>query len=1045
MANQWDASTISAVVALVVSLFALLVTSAQALQQYFITGQLIRLCDSVVFGPLPGQGRRIWQLSQFRFRVVYSIPQISLRADLWPEESPHIKSYAVGEEPLPDLDEVPVTKDVSRNIPTFSSSTAGVAAIRRRFRRSSDYEVHVVDMTNCAPIDPSKPRPIPGRLHRQLSRYWYSTSFWLGSRLNEIRGRMLGPAKLRKATPSIEGSVGEASWVSFCKAINGPCGASVRYDSVTYDADRCPSDLVTAPMQVSMRDIAVMGLMTGMRITSCSFKDKSVSMQGAVGSITSSNHPILGPILHFTPRAFTSAIPRSVPLSYGDVRGVVSERWLARTWDTCTVAKRFFNSLTRRTTRRLDDRWAGRQNPKRRPRYSRDDSYDTDEYRYRFRPTREVKMQLPEERFEPEYERPVPRTSSSTRRSSRDRPDDKADTKASTSQSRGTLITRRPNDGPWTIILPAPPARLEMKRESRGEAEVQAAKVQVKAKEAKEAQPPPPQPSDPAVDSALAGKKAGKEVPGSSVPGIVTDMPLEHTQELQPENTSDFVREDAKEPGENLYDQPPPVQVTAFHTEGQISESLSPPEGAEVQQPGNEPASVTMETIDGKAPPVTEAGIGSTPFSSQRPSTTLLLTQAPHWEETTAESHRDSTSQKREKGEPRRQATVEDEYESTETEGDSHREESKKRTPAARSESPESQDTSMNDRSYAAKVRQAARNERIREIQRDKVIVEESEWERRHDRHNFLLEYPEDGPSSSPRRRASKTEEELAREREIERQRKRDERERERDRRNNSRGRTVALQQMDLYWFCQVDVYQGFWATPWESNTPHLTSLVGSVTVILEALLGFLEENASLVYCNPRHFEMTREWISRGNISYPAYAHNARGGVISQGLYKGVHVSAFQTPIPALELLISYDWQVSMDLHNQETYCESLNVELMRIDSWLSYVGRTYEISHGPKQLLKEAPGYVQLLREEFELDFMNIDLSAKEGGYQDIKGLTENVMDFLTDEELNEAEQLYILVALLRATKVCQFVQAGSNTTEMHEILLKDVQIHLV
>lgn len=65
----------------------------------------------------------------------------------------------------------------------------------------------------------------------------------------------------------------------------------------------------------------------------------------------------------------------------------------------------------------------------------------------------------------------------------------------------------------------------------------------------------------------------------------------------------------------------------------------------------------------------------------------------------------------------------------------------------------------------------------------------------------------------------------------------------------------------------------------------------------------------------------------------------------------------------------------------------------------------------------------MQLLREEFELDFMNIDLSAKEGGYQDIKGLTENVMDFLTDEELNEAEQLYILVALLRATKVCQFV----------------------
>lgn len=80
MATEWDASTISAVVALVISVFALVVTGAQALQQYYITEQLIRLCDSVVFGPLPGQGRRIWQPSQFRFRLVYSIPQTSLQA-----------------------------------------------------------------------------------------------------------------------------------------------------------------------------------------------------------------------------------------------------------------------------------------------------------------------------------------------------------------------------------------------------------------------------------------------------------------------------------------------------------------------------------------------------------------------------------------------------------------------------------------------------------------------------------------------------------------------------------------------------------------------------------------------------------------------------------------------------------------------------------------------------------------------------------------------------------------------------------------------------
>ncbi|ENH70170.1 hypothetical protein FOC1_g10004156 [Fusarium oxysporum f. sp. cubense race 1] len=218
-----------------------------------------------------------------------------------------------------------------------------------------------------------------------------------------------------------------------------------------------------------------------------------------------------------------------------------------------------------------------------------------------------------------------------------------------------------------------------------------------------------------------------------------------------------------------------------------------------------------------------------------------------------------------------------------------------------------------------------------------------------------------------------------------------------------------------MYWFCQVDIYQGFWTTPCKPDVPIQTSLT------------------------------TRDWITYGGISYPAYASNARGGVIARGSYKGVRVQAFQYTVPALELLYSYEWQVSSNLHDQERYCEELNIELMRIDAWLSYVGRTDKIANGPADLLKGAPALVQLLQTDFEVDFINIDLSAKEGGHQDIQGLADNVMDFLTDEELDEAEQLYILVASLRAVKVCQCVLAGSNTREVEEILMKDVQAHLV
>ena len=126
-------------------------------------------------------------------------------------------------------------------------------------------------------------------------------------------------------------------------------------------------------------------------------------------------------------------------------------------------------------------------------------------------------------------------------------------------------------------------------------------------------------------------------------------------------------------------------------------------------------------------------------------------------------------------------------------------------------------------------------------------------------------------------------------------------------------------------------------------------------------------------------------------------------------------------------------------------FCEEQNVELMRLDAWLSYAGRTHEISNGRNRLLKQTAALIVLLVGEFKLDFQNIDLSASEGGLQDIQGLAANVMDFLADEELSDAEQLYVLIALLRTVKLYQCVLAGPNTLEMQDILLQDVQVHLV
>lgn len=294
------------------------------------------------------------------------------------------------------------------------------------------------------------------------------------------------------------------------------------------------------------------------------------------------------------------------------------------------------------------------------------------------------------------------------------------------------------------------------------------------------------------------------------------------------------------------------------------------------------------------------------------------------------------------------------------------------------------------------------------------------------------------------------TEEEAAHEREKMREKERRERDQARDERNHRRNRAVALTKVDMFWLCQTDVMSGSWATPWEQHLPISSALNGAVTVILEALLGFLDENSSLLYTDSwfraqYSFKQTAEWMFQGHFTCPAYGHNARGGVIATGSYRGVHIACFESMIPALELLHSYRWQVDGEQHDPSEDGEEQNVELMRLDAWLSYVGRVPEIAEGPHNLARQTPALVDLLMEEFEIDFQNVDLSAREGGLQDIQGLAANVMDFLTDEELTQPEQLYVLVAFLRGVKAAQCVLAGSDTTDVLDILLKDVQAHLV
>ena len=258
-----DAATTAAIAALAVSVLAMTVAFAQAVQQYLVTGQLLRMCDSVVYGKMPGKGRRVWEFAQFRFRIVYSIPQLSLRSSLWLQGLSHYSRYDKGHLPVPDL--CHSAKDVERD---FRHAIAGHAAGQLRSRYSA--------------------------------------------------------------------SPGEASWVSFSRVAQHASGNDLFYEVVRGDADRCPSDLPVVPMQVSMRDVVTLALMAGMQCTEASFQQKSIAMEGSAGTITSSSHPLLGAIIHFSPRNH-----REAPgLRIG---GSINPLWMARLWDVAVVAGRPFD------------------------------------------------------------------------------------------------------------------------------------------------------------------------------------------------------------------------------------------------------------------------------------------------------------------------------------------------------------------------------------------------------------------------------------------------------------------------------------------------------------------------------------------------------------------------------------------------------------------------------------------------------------------------------------------------------------------------------
>jgi hypothetical protein len=242
-------------------------------------------------------------------------------------------------------------------------------------------------------------------------------------------------------------------------------------------------------------------------------------------------------------------------------------------------------------------------------------------------------------------------------------------------------------------------------------------------------------------------------------------------------------------------------------------------------------------------------------------------------------------------------------------------------------------------------------------------------------------------------------------------------------------------------WICQTDVVPGYFATPWQSHFSESTCF-GAIAVMLEALDRFTEASTLRYVERLPHCE---SWVHQGKGTHPSYAINAMGGIVVSAKYKRVKFTTFTTPIPPIELLRLDEHQVnrSISSNSNRTIVECL-AELMALDSWLSFCGRLPEICNGRNNLIQDMPALVQKIMSDFEYEFRNVDRTATEGGWQIIKEMADLVLHELEKLTLDDGEQLFTIVAVLRAAKMALCVVQGPSTVMLRDILLRDVQVYV-
>ena len=243
-------------------------------------------------------------------------------------------------------------------------------------------------------------------------------------------------------------------------------------------------------------------------------------------------------------------------------------------------------------------------------------------------------------------------------------------------------------------------------------------------------------------------------------------------------------------------------------------------------------------------------------------------------------------------------------------------------------------------------------------------------------------------------------------------------------------------------WVSQADVLPGYFANPWHSHFSSDTCL-GAIVTMLE-ILEYYTDSSTLMYVDA--LPWCEQWLYQGRSTHPSYAINAMGGIIVPTEYHPVMFENYNAPMPAIQLLRSYHHQIDPSSYQSanDMVIERL-AELMALDSWLSFCGRQPEIYDGRNNLLQSLPLLIQKLMSDFDYEFSSLDQTSVDGGHQIVKELAGLIAHTLDKEMLSEEEQLFTVVAMLRAAKMAMCLLNGPDTVNLREIFLRDIQVYLV